>query len=276
MNTIDKLLKFIEHKKISKREFYLNTGLSNGFLDKSSHIGSDKIEKIISIYPDLSLDWLVLGKGEMILTPEMTPKVTPNAYKTKHSINLVGEKLEEYIKGENLRILPVTIDSEGNETIKYVPLTAHAGYLEGFMHPEFVEKLPNISISGFKNGTFRVFEIRGDSMEDTLQSSDRIISRYVEDFTKCRNNEVYVIITRTDGIVAKRVINRMNEDGGIVECWSDNEDYSMYTINAVEIMEMWHLQAVIRTTIKSKGSISAQISKLERKIAELKAKKEEK
>lgn len=272
MNINDRLLKFIDLKSISKREFYLKTGLSNGFLDKSSNIGSDKVEKIISIYPELSLEWLMLGKGDMISVPNSVSNSVPidkkRGFYDHSSINhILNEHPEEYIRGKNLRILPITVDVHGKETIKYVPLMAHAGYLDGFRDPDFVENLPNMSITGFSNGTFRVFEIKGDSMETTLQSSDRVIGKYIEDFTKCRSNEVYIIITRSDGIVAKRIMNYMSDTGGFIQCFSDNEDYSMYTIDALEILEMWHLEAIIRTNIKSTGSIKTQLLKIDQNQA---------
>jgi hypothetical protein len=40
--------------------------LGNGFLDKNDNINSDKIEIIVSNYPDLNLDWLITGKGEIL------------------------------------------------------------------------------------------------------------------------------------------------------------------------------------------------------------------
>lgn len=70
MNTKQRILKYLEFKGISKSEFYLKTDLSNGYLDKIKNIGADKLEKIISVYPDISLKWLISGVGEMIEKPQ--------------------------------------------------------------------------------------------------------------------------------------------------------------------------------------------------------------
>lgn len=67
---IERLLQFIEYKKISKSKFYKETGLSNGFLDKVKDIGVSKIERILQTYPEINLYWLVLGKGEMLLSSD--------------------------------------------------------------------------------------------------------------------------------------------------------------------------------------------------------------
>lgn len=67
----DNLLKYIELQGIKKSDFYRSTGLSNGFLDKNANISSDKIEIIISNYPDLNLYWLITGQGEMLKSEDI-------------------------------------------------------------------------------------------------------------------------------------------------------------------------------------------------------------
>lgn len=66
MLIIERIRKYIDYKGISRYKFYKLTGLSNGFLDKNSNIGSDKCELILTIFPDLNSDWLMLEKGEML------------------------------------------------------------------------------------------------------------------------------------------------------------------------------------------------------------------
>lgn len=66
MGAIERLRKYIELKGISKYRFYQDTGLSNGFLDKGSNIGSDKCEKILYQYPDINPRWLITGQGSML------------------------------------------------------------------------------------------------------------------------------------------------------------------------------------------------------------------
>jgi phage repressor protein C with HTH and peptisase S24 domain len=64
---IDRILQLIKHKEISRRKFYIETGLSNGFLDKVKDIGASKIEHILNAYPEVSMEWLLTGNGDMIL-----------------------------------------------------------------------------------------------------------------------------------------------------------------------------------------------------------------
>src|SRR4051812_2841246 len=74
MAAIQRIIEYIEYKGISKYKFYQTTGLSNGFLDKGSNIGSDKCAIILSHYPDLNPTWLVMGEGEMLLNEKEIDK----------------------------------------------------------------------------------------------------------------------------------------------------------------------------------------------------------
>ncbi|MDR1611097.1 MAG: hypothetical protein LBS08_06280 [Candidatus Symbiothrix sp.] len=66
MTSRDRIIEFVEYKKISKNRFYKETGLSNGFLDKNNHPGADKLERIIYTYPEINPEWLLTGNGPML------------------------------------------------------------------------------------------------------------------------------------------------------------------------------------------------------------------
>ncbi len=68
MDIKKRLLSFITHKDISKLEFYKNISVKNGFLDKGDNIRSDILGNILLVYPEVNIEWLVLGKGEMLKT----------------------------------------------------------------------------------------------------------------------------------------------------------------------------------------------------------------
>lgn len=68
----DRILLFLEMKKIKKETFYKSTGLSasnfKGIALKSD-LGVEKVVKIITVYPELlepeNLNWLITGKGTL-------------------------------------------------------------------------------------------------------------------------------------------------------------------------------------------------------------------
>lgn len=70
---IERILQIIDYKGISKNQFYKETGLSNGFLDKVKDIGVSKLEQILKTYPEINPEFIIFGKNPMIKKPE-----TPN------------------------------------------------------------------------------------------------------------------------------------------------------------------------------------------------------
>jgi len=66
----------------------------------------------------------------------------------------------------------ITVNEEGEENINFVGVKARAGYLDGYADPEYMESLPSFSMPMLKNGTYRCFEIKGNSMSTTIHDGD--------------------------------------------------------------------------------------------------------
>lgn len=99
MGAKSNLLIYLKKKNISRPEFYKKTGLSNGFLDRNDGISSDKIETIINIFSDLSIFWLITGKGEMILnSSEIEQQIVEEPAPKYAKMDLVAEYLIKRIK----------------------------------------------------------------------------------------------------------------------------------------------------------------------------------
>lgn len=66
---------FIKHSGLSARQFDLSIGASNGYTlrmqKNKASIGSDVIENILTIYPDLNVVWLLTGSGEMLKSQQL-------------------------------------------------------------------------------------------------------------------------------------------------------------------------------------------------------------
>ena len=77
MRLIDRLKEYLVYSQISAYAFEQTCGVSNGYLGKQlkgkGAVGSDILERIKETYTDLSLVWLVTGRGIMLLSPPDTP-----------------------------------------------------------------------------------------------------------------------------------------------------------------------------------------------------------
>ena len=136
-----------------------------------------------------------------------------------------------------------SLDTPPGNTIELVPVKAAAGYMSGYADPEFVNELPRFSLPVLSHGNYRAFEISGDSMLP-LESGTIVVGEYVHDLNGIRNGKTYVLVTRTEGVVYKRVFNYVSESGKLFLV-SDNRQYAPYQIDAGEVIEIWSARAYI-------------------------------
>ena len=101
----ERILQFIEYKRLSKNKFYKETGLSNGILDKQGGISSDSLEKIYYVYPEINLDWLLTGKGEMLKKEGLVQQAHNNISSTINQHQTIHAPEDyETLKQENKRL----------------------------------------------------------------------------------------------------------------------------------------------------------------------------
>lgn len=65
----ERIIQLIEYKGIAKESFYKKIGVTSANFRgkaKESDIASASIAKILSEIPDLNLEWLITGNGEML------------------------------------------------------------------------------------------------------------------------------------------------------------------------------------------------------------------
>ncbi|WP_396171967.1 XRE family transcriptional regulator [Flavobacterium sp.] len=138
---------------------------------------------------------------------------------------------------ENRILLPITVDSDGENKIEIVTAKARAGYLTGYGDPEFVENLQRISLPFLSNGKYRAFPIEGDSMPPHNDKSF-IVGKYIEKLADVKDGKTYVVLSKNDGIVYKRLFRKPKRET-IFLFHSDNSIYKPYEVKASEILEVW-------------------------------------
>ena len=231
---VDRILQIIDFKGINKRKFYIETGLSNGFLDKVKDVGVSKIEDILKSYPDINTEWLVTGKGDML---------KPNI-KEMPPLERVAKRVafsEETKNTENATVLNEPgITYEG---IPLIPIDAMAGFGTGgvqvmdydtqkYIVPEFTEL----------NVDFMI-RVKGSSMYPKYNSGDLVAcKKLVLSDIFFQWNKVYVLDT-DQGALIKR-IKKGSEDNLLIV--SDNPAYEPYELHLSKIHAIAIVLGVIR------------------------------
>jgi len=186
--------------------------------------------------------------------------------------NNLSEKTD---KKPNYQPVVVTVDPAGQENIVLVNTKAAAGYPTRHLEPEYYKELPAFQLPGadYRNGTFRCFEVEGDSMNDTLQSGDFVIGRFCDNHYKdIQEGYVHVVVTG-DQVLVKRVLNRAEKDGKLL-LLSDNEIYPPLETELDEVKEIWRVKSKLSTYLPVKrndldrliGDLTSEIRMLKQRV----------
>ncbi len=172
-----------------------------------------------------------------------------------------------------LRVLAITVDDEQRENIELVPLKASAGYLNGYADPEFIEELPRFRLPMLgNNGTFRAFEISGDSMLP-IASGTVIVGRYIEDWSTIKDGTPSIIVSQKEGVVFKRIYNKIKETSTL-RLHSDNPVYTPYELHVENVLEIWEAKSYISSTFPiadlSLDKLSSIVLDLQKEMQKLK------
>lgn len=203
-NLKDRIEKLSQIYARSMREFELNCGLNRGVLSNiksDGTIGVDKASKILDKHPEVSPEWLLTGKGEMLK-------------KQESPVHIIKESTVK----------------EPEETRPRIPMDAAAGSLsiaaDGILM-EQCEQLPVIKV--FSRYDFTIF-VKGDSMEFEYHSGDELACLYIKNTSFVQWGCVHILDT-TQGILVKRIFDA----GESILCRSDNDRYPDFHIHKSEL-----------------------------------------
>lgn len=223
MDTVNRNLRFLRQKEgLTQREFAERLGL------KQASVGAyeeGRATPPLNCLTDVSRSFKVsldnLINADISTLPEKSWRIS-------------GKPRKE--------VLAITVDLNDRENVELVTQKASAGYLSGFQDPEFVKELPKISMPVLpKNKTYRAFEIQGDSMLP-VQPGSIIFAEYIEEISAIKNGKLYILVTRNDGIVFKRVFNFAGAEHKLLLV-SDNRTYEPYGVEVADILEVWAAKA---------------------------------
>jgi transcriptional regulator with XRE-family HTH domain len=161
-----------------------------------------------------------------------------------------------------------------SNVIHFVPVKAAAGYLNGYADPEFLDELNTFTLPMLTSGSYRAFEIIGDSMMPT-PSGSVIVAEKVHSLDDVKNNNAYIVLSKTEGIVYKRVL-KSNRSKNKLTLVSDNPSYQPYQVNADDVLEFWSAQMIISKVGQGQrwdvSNLAGLVSNLQSQVNSLKKK----
>jgi len=164
--------------------------------------------------------------------------------------------------------------SADRNLIHFVPVKAAAGYLAGYADTEFLDELNTFTLPMLTGGTYRAFEIIGDSMMPT-PSGSVIVGERVDSVDHVKSNAAYIVVSKNEGIVYKRVV-KSNKNKNKLTLVSDNPAYQPYQVNTADVIEIWQAQVAINKVTQQQrwdvDSLVNLVSNLQDQVSTMKKK----
>jgi transcriptional regulator with XRE-family HTH domain len=187
---------------------------------------------------------------------------------------LLRKKLQDIRGGGYLAKRRALKLSGASNQIQLVPVKAAAGYLAGYADPEFLDELNTFTLPMLAPGNYRAFEIVGDSMLPT-PSGSVIVAEKLDDPENVKSNFTYVVVSRNEGIVYKRVMKN-NKLKNKLTLISDNTVFQPYSVNMEDIIEIWKAEMVLsKANVAQRwdvNQLASLVSNLQDQVSTLKRK----
>lgn len=193
----ERVLMIPEQKGMTKQEFCKLIGMSYGNFtgkSKSTPINSNAIGNISIKFPDVNLEWLIKGEGEMF----------------KSNI--------DHSKTEAIKVYdtPVEVDQD-SQLISLYSVKSTENFANLFKDPKSQNLLGTIKIPNLLSCDGAVYFI-GNGMSPVLKSGDIVIYKQIHHFLKdIFWGEMYLIVANISGeeYVDVRYIHKSTTDGYI-------------------------------------------------------------
>ncbi|MCO5254181.1 MAG: hypothetical protein M9892_07460 [Bacteroidetes bacterium] len=210
--TLERIKEFIDYKGISIKKFEEIIGYSNGAfasqLKRKRSIGVDKLENILSFFPEINPNWLITGEGNMLLSESENGL----GGATRTGIPLVGVE---------------AVAGFGNESFAI----SQSDVLGNYAVPEFA------------SADF-MLPITGDSMEPLYKKGDIIACKILHDATFLQWNKPHILATKEQGLLCKRLKPSAKPQHYLAV--SENKEYDPFDIPKNQITGIALIIGLIR------------------------------
>jgi hypothetical protein len=259
----ERILQYAEYKGLAKEKFIENLGMTYGNFkgkQKLTSVNSDFLDSILSKYPEINIEWLVSGSGNMVKETVSNLPVNDIDFHLNIAPSLVDEIQSEAKLFDDSQEPEILKNSNGNKYFVYpdgtirievikIPFSAHASYIECY-NDEVVLK-EEFSTITFKvdhigRGNYVGFESIGESMwngggYDTPSGAD-MLGREVGRHLWCNgfhNTKYGFVIISKEGIWHKDIT--CLHDNGNLTLSSRNPTSKPFDYPINDILQVFHV-----------------------------------
>jgi phage repressor protein C with HTH and peptisase S24 domain len=237
MNVKERLKKFIKFSEMTVSGFEKSISVTNGYVNSiSKSIGIDKIEKIIEIYPNLNIEWMLAG---------IEPMIKRRAY-------FENDKTIDTIYADEPRPTGFRLKTDNDHEAQLIPLydiQASAGIVSLFNDLSVEKPIDHISIPNLPKCDGAIY-VSGDSMYPLLKSGDVIMYKKVNNsIDNIFWGEMYlvsIINEENDEFVMVKWIHKSDKGEEWIKLVSENRHHQPKDMHLKNVKGLALIKASIR------------------------------
>ena len=190
-----KISLFLEKKGITPYEFYKRTGITRGILSQNNGISEDNLARFLAHFPEVNLEWLLTGRGEMLKTNRTTSDFSD------HITPISNDKDTKFIAHKQVNKIHFPKSSEKiyeHETVALYDIEAAAN-LHSILSNRDENIIGQIIIPNIPKCDGAIY-VHGDSMSPLLKSGDIIAFKFVpNELSSIYYGEMYLLSVDLNG-----------------------------------------------------------------------------
>ena len=219
VTTKDRIMQFMNSRRITKADLRAKTGIKRGFLDKDkmqAAVSDHFLQKIVLAYPEVNLEWLITGNGYML------KDLSNNGFEATYSNN-----------SHLQRTVPLFSLSDITDS-------THPMY-DSDKRPETIT-IPHMPLCD------AAVYIHGNSMYPIVNTGDIACFKYIQDMNDIFWGEMYILeIFREEGnYITFKYLQHSELGNEYISLHSHNPDYPPQDILKEKIIKLGLIKVCVR------------------------------
>lgn len=243
----ERLIAFINYLGMSKNAFENACGLSTRYVSNiSASVSPGKLKQISLKYPELNVEWLLTGQGDMLRETQSTPTISGDITVTGNGntnighgntyINDTGNNDDAtYIEVEEVERAPIL-----SATLARAP---QVDVLEAVS--EKADELEKAPVGVFNAPVSVWYRVQDESLAPKYEVGDLLaLWAYPKGEEDPIPGKMYGINTSTNGLIVRRLFPQ--EDGGYIAKAANREEFPDYRIKPGNVVQIYKIMLMVR------------------------------